>query len=155
MQAKLLSAVVALVTVVCWAAPAGAQTADDEAAVRAANTRMDAAIQRQDVATIVAAYAPQGALLWEHDPRMSGPAIRQAWAQAFGLAGFGLHLHSRTIKVARAGDLALDEGTLELELPGPAGVVSHPGKYLVVWQTVDGAWKILYDVYNTDARPAT
>ncbi len=153
MRATFLCAVAALTTVPCWASPLRAQAADDAAAVRAANVAFDAAIQRRDVAAIVAMYARDGALLWQNMPRMSGPAIEQAWAESFGMQGFGLHIRSQTISVARAGDIALDEGSLQIELPRPQGVVTSQGKYLVVWRKVDGAWKILYDVYNTDAPP--
>ncbi len=140
----------------CWASsPEKMVDLPAEAtALHRLNASFNAAIQRQDLAGVTRLYTPDAALLWQNDPRLTGPEIRQAWAQAFGLAGFALHIRSSRIIVAQAGDLALDEGTLELELPGPKGVVKHPGKYLVVWKKLPEGWRILYDVYNTDP-PAT
>jgi ketosteroid isomerase-like protein len=153
MRMILLSTVVAVAAAGCWAAPARVDRSAEAAAVRTLNFSLNAAIQRRDLATVVSAYAPGGALLWQDDPRLSGPQIREAWAQAFGVPGFALRLHSHSVTVSRAADLALDEGSLELELPGPNGIVKSPGKYLVVWQKQAGAWKILYDVYNMDPAP--
>ncbi len=157
MRSILLLGIAVVAAAACWASPPdrGTDAAAEAVAVRALDSTLNAAIQRRDLESVAAAYAPNGALLWQNDPRISGPAIRQAWAQAFGLQGFGLRLHSQMITVSRMGDIALDEGSLELELPGPGGVARTPGKYLVVWQKTDGAWKILYDVYNTDAAPTS
>ncbi len=155
MRALLLSGLVALATAACWTSPALRKTdlASEAAAVRSLNSNLNDAIQRRDTQVVVAAYAPDGALLWQNDPRITGPGIRNAWAQAFGTPGFALRLHSQVVRVAEAGDYALDEGSLELEVPGPGGILRSAGKYLVVWRKVNGAWKILYDVYNTDAPP--
>ncbi len=140
----------------CWASPPEKQVdlPAEATAVHRLNASFNAAIQRQDLAGVTRLYTPDAVLLWQSDPRQTGPEIRQAWAQAFGLAGFALRIRSTRIIVAQAGDLALDEGTLELQLPGPKGVVTQPGKYLVVWKKLPEGWRILYDVYNMD-RPAT
>lgn len=130
--------------------------ATEAGAVRVANAAVNAAIQRKDLHAVTAAYAPGAVLLWQNEPRLTGAQIPRAWAQAFGVAGFALRLHSRTVTVAQAGDLALDEGSLELDMPAPGGITTVQGKYLLAWRKVGGEWKVLYDVYNTDpAPPAT
>ncbi len=157
MRVYALLGVAAALTVGACGASRPEKTVDlaaEETAVRGLNAGLNDAIQRKDLDAIATAYAPGAALLWQNDPRLSGPQIREAWAQAFRTPGFALRLHSTHILVAEAGDLALDEGTLELELPGPKGAVAAPGKYLVAWQKTANGWKILYDVYNTDAAAA-
>ncbi len=152
----LVTATCVLSLAACWASAPEERVdvAAERAAVAMLDSSLNAAIQRKDLPTVVSAYAPDAALLWQNDPRLTGPQIRDAWSQAFALAGFGLRLHSRVITIARAGDLALDEGALELDLPGPKGITTTPGKYLVVARKADGRWQILYDVYNTDPPPA-
>lgn len=141
----------------CWAASPGAKVdlAAEADAVRAANAAVNAAIHRKDLQAVTAAYAPGAILLWQDERRITGAAIPTVWAQAFGAAGFALRLRSRTVTVAQAGDLALDEGSLEIDVPTPGGIRSLPGKYLLVWKKVGAGWKVLYDVYNTDPAPPT
>ncbi len=156
MRVLLLGVAAALTMGACWASSPEKKVdlAAEGAQVHALNAGFNAAIQRKDIESVASIYAPDAALLWQNDPRMTGPQIRQAWAQAFGLPGFALRLQSNRIIVAQAGDLALDEGTLELELPGPMGVVQQPGKYLVVWKKMPEGWRLLNDVYNSDKPPA-
>ena len=41
-------------------------------------------------------------------------------------------------------------GTYEIAFSGQNGRVKDNGKYVVVWIKVDGAWRVLSDIFNTN-----
>ena len=58
------------------------------------------------------------------------------------------------IRVAQAGDLAFDEGHVDLEMDTPRGRARETVKYVVTWTKIDGAWKVACDMYNSNAPAA-
>lgn len=55
------------------------------------------------------------------------------------------------IEIAQSGDLAADQGTAEIVFHSDKGDSTLAVKYLGVWNRVDGQWKVLYDMWNTNA----
>jgi ketosteroid isomerase-like protein len=66
------------------------------------------------------------------------------------LPGLSFTFQPQTIKVAHSGDLAYEIGTYSLSYDGDQGRVQDMGKYLVVWEKVDGDWKAMVDTDNSD-----
>ncbi|MGA7930824.1 MAG: DUF4440 domain-containing protein [Candidatus Sulfotelmatobacter sp.] len=59
--------------------------------------------------------------------------------------------------VARSGELGYTSGTYEMSFKDASGkAVADKGKYLMVWKKqADGAWKVLFDMSNSDLPRAS
>ena len=59
--------------------------------------------------------------------------------------------------VASSGELGYTSGTYDFSIKDASGkTISDKGKYLTVWKKeADGAWKVLFDTYNSDLLPAS
>ncbi|MCH6548145.1 MAG: DUF4440 domain-containing protein, partial [Gemmatimonadetes bacterium] len=110
-----------------------------------------AAVAVGDTLAIANLYAEDGYFMPPNGPRVDGRgAIRSAWAGMFQMPNLSLTFTPTDIVIADAGDMAYDIGTYNLGLDGPDGRIEDNGKYLVVWQKVNGEWKIMADIFNSD-----
>ena len=60
--------------------------------------------------------------------------------------------HSKIV-VSLAGDLAYQVGWYRVPFDGPEGRVVNDGKYIIVWQKVEGQWKYVASCWNSN-RPS-
>ncbi len=110
-----------------------------------------AAVARKDVKAIANIYTMDGVFLPQNGPMTVGrEAIGKAWTGLLKLPGVSLTFKPTRIDVSNAGDMAADIGTYELSFDGKQGRVQDQGKYVVVWKKVDGEWKALADIFNTN-----
>lgn len=122
-----------------------------EQAIRKTNERWLALIRDHNAAAVSKLYASDGAMLAPGAPIAQGqPALEKAWGGLMQMPGFGLTFKADKIAVASGGDMALDRGTYQLSLSGPKGPTKDVGKYVVVWQNVEGQWKVAADIFNSD-----
>src|SRR5579862_5148321 len=131
-------------------APA-AHAESTKAAIEAANTKFSAAAAQGDGAALAALYSSVGQVMPAGSPPIRGTeAIQKFWQGALesGIAAIGL----KTIEVFGHGPTATEVG--EYELRDKAGKNLDHGKYIVVWQHVDGQWKLLRDMFSTNVSPA-
>lgn len=133
-----------------------AVAAKHETAIRSISKQWLGLIRNRDAAAIAKLYAPDGALLPPGAPIAVGSsAIEQAWRGMMETPGFALSFEITQIVVASAGDMAFDRGTYRFSSSGPNGPVTDTGKYVVVWRNIDGEWKAVADIFNSDAaQPA-
>jgi ketosteroid isomerase-like protein len=54
------------------------------------------------------------------------------------------------VQAAASGDLAVDMGRYRLSTVGPSGPVAEAGKYVTTFVKDGDAWKIVYDIFNSD-----
>lgn len=137
-------------------APSDSRAAD-EAAIREADAASLRAIAAKETDATVSYYDERASILIPNAPIATGrEEIRKAWKQMFAIPGFNLAPRTTKIEVARSGDLAYAQGTYEFTAADPQGrPVSDRGKFVVVWKKqTDGAWKIVADIWNSDAPPA-
>jgi len=131
---------------------ASAKNADSvKEAIEAANAQFSAAAARGDGAALAALYSPQGQVMPAGSAPIRGTeGIRKFWQGALdsGIAAIGL----KTVEVFGQGPIATEVG--EYELRDKAGKSLDHGKYIVVWQHIDGQWKLLRDMFSTDIPPA-
>ena len=91
------------------------------------------------------AYAP-GA------PAVTGTdGIRKAMGEMMAAPGFSLSWKASRAVVSAGGDLGYTVGTYEESSAGGTA----KGKYVTNWKKVDGAWKVIEDIFNSDAAPAS
>jgi ketosteroid isomerase-like protein len=126
----------------------------DEAAIREADAASVKAIAAKQVNATVSYYDEEASILMPNAPIVTGrEEIRKAWGQMFAIPGFTLAPKTTKIEVARSGDLAYVQGTYQLITNDSQGKpVSDRGKFVVVWKKqTNGAWKIVADIWNSDA----
>ncbi len=106
---------------------------------------------RRDLAGCVAYFAPGGAFMAPHAPAARGhDAIRAAWAAMFALQNLSVTFGPTAVDEAASGDLCYEIGTWALGHDMPHGRHEDHGKYVVVWKRLDGVWKVMADIFNSD-----
>jgi ketosteroid isomerase-like protein len=84
-------------------------------------------------------------------------AIAKLIAAGFALRDYKLAWHPNKAGVARSGELGYTSGKYTVSFKDASGrTISEKGKYLMVWKKrADGAWKVLFDMNNSDLPPST
>ena len=133
----------------------------DEAAVRETieakdQAWADAAVAG-DAAAIAQQYAADAIVAPPGSPRVTGNAAIQelftGWLAEAPISS--ATLDSDVITVAASGDYAHAVGSYTMSGTAPDGSEwSDQGKYVAVWENVDGDWKIVADIWNSDNPPA-
>jgi ketosteroid isomerase-like protein len=139
---------IAVVAAAC-AAPQGAM---DGAEIRAMSDQWEAALNSGDIDGIVSLYAEDCRLMGPDMPMAMG---REAVRAVFGAmidAGLGGEL--TTVEAMQMGDRGYNLGTFSISAKD--GTVVGTGKFLELWQKIDGEWKMVNDIWNNDApsRPS-
>ena len=135
---------------------ASARRAEAVAAVRAADSALQRAVATRDAERTAAFYAEDAALLPVAEPAITGrAAIRAEWVKLFAIPGFTNVARLVQVEVSESGDLAYTRGTYASGLTAPDGKpVTERGKWVSIWRRqADGAWRVVVDIYNTDALP--
>lgn len=149
---KFLGAVVGLsaaFAVAGSAAAAGAMV--QEQLIRELDAKWVAAVAAKDVDAIARIYTVDGMFLAPNAPLVEGrKGIAEAWAGLLGLPGISFTFEPTRIEVSASADLASDVGTYSLAFDADGGRVEDQGKYVLVWKKVNGAWKVLADIFNSN-----
>jgi uncharacterized protein (TIGR02246 family) len=137
------------------AVPAGLSP-EDEAAVRAVDAAWARAATAGDANALTALYASDATLLPPNEPVTKGEAVKKYNADM--ASAFSGPFELSTTAVEGRGDLAYAVGTYRATLtPKKAGAKPLPteeGKYLeVLKKQPDGSWKIVYDMWSSNAPP--
>jgi len=134
----------ALAWIAACAAPAPAvDLAAEEQAVRDASAQWMQAVQAKDWAAAAAVFAPDGMAFPENQQPLVGPAAIQAFWEADAAEMPGtVSWAADNVVVASAGDMALEIGTWTMT----SDAASDTGKYITVWQKIDGQWKARADM---------
>ncbi len=141
----------------CGAATTGAarDTAADEAAVRAASAAWDEAHNAGDVARLMDLYTPSAVSMPYNRPALEGRAAIEADFKAF-LQEATPHHSTAIVSVVVTDDWAIEYGRYRLTVTpkGSGPTTTEAGKHIVVRRRIDGAWKVHWEIWNTDANPA-
>ncbi len=133
--------------------PKPPQAADAESAIAAAGKDFVAAANAGNVAGVVAIYDTNAVLMPPNFPPQRGiDAIRNYWT-AFLHQG-SVKLVLTTENVTQSCDLASESGSFEVTLVPQSGSLIHDnGKYVVTWRRINGQWKAISDIFNSNATP--
>ncbi len=139
---------------------AGCQKADvdtsaDEAAIRAATTAWANAYNSGDADAMGANYAEDAVLLPPNAPAATGRTAIQEFlaADSAGSRAAGLTFNlPGDGPVQVSGDLAYESGSFSVT--DAAGATVATGKYIGVFNKIDGKWLLVRDTWNSDAPPA-
>jgi uncharacterized protein (TIGR02246 family) len=151
-NAVLIGAIVVNLAIHANAGGSSASGSSDEIAIRKIDAAWSRAANAKDLDEVVRLYAVDGSILPFNAPIATGTAaIRQVWSSLVSKPGYSLTLSPMKITVAASRDIAWELGTFELKLNDAQGKpTAIPGKYVVAWTKIDGAWKVSADVFNTD-----
>ena len=132
-----------------------ALAAGDDARIRAGTSAWMSSFNSGNAGGVVALYADDGVLMPPNAPSARGvKAIKDAITQEIaGAKKGGLTLSSGAAdEVNVAGDMAWHAGTYVVKDKGGKSV--DAGKFLEVWERKGGKWRIVRDIWNSDAAPA-
>jgi len=132
-----------------------ADVAAEERSIRELERRWVQAVAAKDTTAIGNVYAEDGEFLPPGAPRVSGrAAVRSAWAAILKAPNLSLTFESSKVVVSRAGDLAIATGPYKLGMDGPKGQrIEDAGKFVEAWTRVNGEWKVLGNIFNSDKSP--
>jgi ketosteroid isomerase-like protein len=135
----------------CLTGPVGAQPAasPDEAAIRAARGRSNAAIAAHDVAGIARHWLPDVHIVTSTSAQASGrDANGERMAQQFARRPDTVYVRTPTaVDVFAAWTVAAERGTWTGRWTEPDGVVDVGGTYLAQWRKIEGEWRIQAELF--------
>ena len=134
----------------CGAPVRPVHAAEARPEIEAANAQFSAMAAKRDAAGLAALYAADGQLLPSGSAVIHGrEEIRKFWQGALdsGIAAIVLN----TIEVFPAGATATEVG--QYELRDAEGKALDHGKYIVVWRHEGRNWRLLRDMFSTNASP--
>ncbi len=134
----------------CAPAPR-ADVAAEAAAIRGQNRAWDAAFAAKDIDAAVSYFAPAAILMPAHAPAIVGQeAIREWLGSWLPNPDVASTFVLEDVEVAASGDLAYDRGTYHFTMETPQGRIEDEGKYLIIWKKLDGTWKAIVDISNSN-----
>ena len=122
------------------------QAADQSAELAALTDGWENALNAGDVDALAALYAEDCVLMPPNVELMTGQTA--ASATFGGMIAAGLTGKLETIKAVAAGGVGYHTGTYWLK--DASGALIDRGKFMEGWQKVDGEWKIIHDIWNSD-----
>jgi ketosteroid isomerase-like protein/quercetin dioxygenase-like cupin family protein len=107
----------------------------------------------KDLDKFVGYFAPEGTMALQGAPAIKGQnAIREMVGAMMKAPGFNITWKATRAEVAASGDLGYTVGAYELTMNNAAGMpATDKGKYVTTWKKIDGTWKVLDDIANSDA----
>lgn len=130
---------------------AGASRVEAADVLAAARSGWVAAYNAGDAEALARYFADDAVLLPAGEPARSGrPAVDAYLEQMLGEGAGTLEIVSHEVR--SSGGLAVDRAAYAVAEGD--GAARRTGKYVMVWQRdAEGAWKIVWDIWNGDARP--
>ncbi|MEX2481766.1 MAG: DUF4440 domain-containing protein [Gammaproteobacteria bacterium] len=120
--------------------------------IKDANKHLMKAFASGDAKAVADCYTKTAVLMPPNMKSCKGKQIQAFWEGAMGMGVKSVSL--RTGSVEQHGTTAIETGVVTLK--GAQGAVLDQAKYLVVWKREDRAWKLHYDIFNSNnpAAPA-
>jgi len=144
-----------LAAAICSMALPALAAPDDAARIRAGTASWMQSFNAGNAGGAAALYADDAALMPPNAPQARGiAAIKEAVAKEIaGAKKAGVTLAVGTDEVGVAGDMAWHAGTYVVK--DKAGKIVDGGKFLEAWERKNGKWRMVRDMWNSDAPPAT
>ena len=118
-------------------------------AISAANGALAEAIRMGDAAVCAAAYTTDARVMFQHTPTVVGrDAIQTFWQGIIDMGAKDVSLESA--ELLDFGDTQVERGRYTLTVRSDDGEVTDEGKYVLVWTRDGEAWKIWWDIFNSD-----
>jgi ketosteroid isomerase-like protein len=119
---------------------------DQSAEFAALTDNWENALNAGDVDALVSVYADDCVLMPPNAEFTTGQAAARG---AFGeMIAAGQTGELETIKAVAAGGVGYHTGTYSMR--DASGAIIDRGKFMEGWQKIDGEWKIVHDIWNSD-----
>ncbi len=115
------------------------------------------AAQAKDLVHWASHFTDDATLFPPNQPIVKGKeAIQELMTEWIANPDFGVNWQTTKVEVSKAGDLGFASGTYEFTLNDEKGKpVSELGKWVSVYKKqIDGRWKCVTDIWNSDQPPA-
>ena len=147
---RLARVALAVLAMAAASSAAQAQSADARA-IRALSDQWQRDMAAKDVDKIMAIFAPDAVVMMSHAPLAKGTAaVRGVWADAVNTPGLDVHWTPTRIDVASP-TVATEYGTYTESYDTPQGKGTDEGSYVVIWNKINGKWKVALDAPVTSA----
>lgn len=124
---------------------------DPSAEIKAANKALGKALAAADSAAVAKCYTKTATLMPPNMKACKGhKAIAAFWQGAINMGVKNANLRSTAVDAH--GTTAIEHGVATLK--GDKGVVLDVAKYVVVWKRENGAWKLHWDIWNSNNAAA-
>lgn len=127
--------------------------------IQGINDRMVEAVINQNMSAVMDFYTDDAISLPSYKPMLQGKeAIREQNEKDMKEGSKLTDMKLNTEKVFGRGDMVYEIGTYDVTFTSPESSSSEPmndkGKYLTVWQKVNGQWKVKAEIWNTNHTPS-
>jgi C_GCAxxG_C_C family probable redox protein/uncharacterized protein (TIGR02246 family) len=142
----------------CMTSPAAAaEETAAQAAIRALDGEMVAALDARDLGRYMSHLAEDATWMPPNLSAVTGrSAIRELVSELLEIPDFTVAHHPLAIEVSHGGDLAFMTYAFEFTVKDENGTAAtEKGKDVSVFKKVDGSWKLIIDMWNTDGPPAS
>jgi uncharacterized protein (TIGR02246 family) len=123
----------------------------EEETIRTLDRQWQAAVDAKDVQAAAAFFTSDAVLMPANGPMIVGREGIEAWfSEWLVLPEVSNTFTPDMIEIAASGDLAYDRGTYRFVMETREGRTEDVGKYVVVWKKIDGEWRAVLDISNSD-----
>ncbi len=120
-------------------------------AIRELSRQWLAVFTAKDIDATMTYYAPGAIQMPANSPSLVGKESIRDWYELWlPNPAVTSTFEPEIIEVAASGDLAYDRGVYHFSMETPEGTIEDHGKYLIIWKKIDGQWKTLLDISNSN-----
>jgi len=131
--------------------PVPVDTGSDAGEIAEMDSLWNAAVQAKDLERATGFFAPNAIEMPANAPAITGrDAIRQWMSDMLSQPGVTVSFKADSAVVATSGDLAYVRGSYHVSQQTPDGTHEDHGKYVTVWEKINGEWQVVVDISNSD-----
>jgi len=123
-------------------------------AIKKIEDQWTAAILAKDIDKIMSIFAPEAVVMNANAPAFIGiqPVRKslESWFSDTTIFHDTFASAIDTIEVSSAGDLAYVRGNSRLNISTIRGVVEETDKWITIYKKINGEWKAIVDIWNSD-----
>ena len=142
-----------IILIGCTRAPK-VDTLAEANAIRNLEDQWTVALQKSDTDKIISFFNTDAVAMKPNTPISIGlQAIRKERESSFTDTTMLYRTYSSkidTIEVSASGDLAYVRGTDRITTKTPNGLVDDMGKWVDIWKKINGEWKVVVNIWNSD-----
>jgi|SRR5659263_204986 len=139
----------------CTPAPKVNTVAEAEA-IRNLEIQWTVANQTKDIAKVMTFFSPESVQMVPDKAIIVGlKSIQEDFILSFADTTMLWDTFSWTndkVEVSASGDLAYISGTNRIKIKTPNGIVDYVGKGVDIWKKIDGEWKCVVGIWNSDKQ---
>jgi len=139
-----LPALVLAAGILACSSPAPVDTGSDASEIAEMDSLWNAAVQAKDLERATGFFAPNAIEMPANEPAIVGMST------TLSQTGVAVSFKADSAVVASSGDLAYVRGTYHVTQQTPDGTHEDHGKYVTVWEKINGDWQVVVDISNSD-----